>query len=185
MLTVRPHPALTRVDWPCDLLAALRDSPGPRWVVGTWSGRRGPVARLDPAGLRLLAARGLWPAQHDDAAGLWLVAAAYDLALSRDGVRWRRLRLPEAELDPTACEECGPPLEYEPTDLGPAVPGTRLIAVLADDGPPEPVVVLSIATSMRTASKGPASKGAASMGAASISTVPAAATPVLTSSTAQ
>jgi hypothetical protein len=151
MLTVHPHPALTRVDWPCDLLAALRASPGPRWVLGSWAGRRGPVARLDPAGLRLLAARGLWPAQHDDAAGLWLVGAGYDLALSRDGVRWHRLRLPEAALDPTACEECGPPIEYEPGDAAPGPPGARSIALLADGAPPEPVAVLAQRAAMTAA----------------------------------
>jgi hypothetical protein len=151
MLTVRPHPGLTRVDWPCDLLAELRGSPGPRWVVGPWAGRRGPVARLDPAGLRLLAARGLWPAQHDDAAGLWLVAAVYDLALSHDGARWHRLRLPENELDPTACEEYGPPIEYVPADIGPTTPGARLIALLADGHPPEPIAVLANKASMTTA----------------------------------
>ena len=139
MLTVRPHPALTRVDWPCDLLAELRASPAPRWVLGTWAGRRGPVARLDPAGLWLLAARGLWPARHDDAAGLWLVAAEYDVALSHDAAHWRRLRLAETSLDPTACEECGPPIAYVPADAPPTAPGARLIALLADDCPPEPV----------------------------------------------
>lgn len=143
MLTIRPHPALIRVDWPCDLLAELRRSPRPRWVLGTWAGRRGPVARLDPAGLWLLAARGLWPAQHDDAAGLWLVAAEHDLALSRDGVHWRRLHLPETELDPTACVESGPPLEYVPAHAEPTSPGTRLIALLADDGPPTPIATLA------------------------------------------
>jgi len=143
MLTVRPHPALTRVDWPCDLLAELRHPPGPRWVLGAWAGWRGPAARLDPAGLLLLAARGLWPARHDDPAGLWLVAAGYDLALSRDGAHWHRLRLPEAELDPTACEEYGPPIEYVPVDTGPSAPGTRLIALLADGFPPEPVAELA------------------------------------------
>ena len=143
MLTVRPHPAVSRVDWPCDLLAELRASPAARWVLGTWAGRRGPVARLDPAGLWLLAARGLWPAQHDDAAGLWLMAAEYDLALSRDGTRWRRLRLSEAALDPTACEEYGPPIEHMPEDAEPTAPGTRLIALLADGCPPEPIAVVA------------------------------------------
>lgn len=150
MLTVRPHPALTRVDWPCDLLAELRTSSRPRWVLGNWAGRRGPVARLDAAGLWLLAARGLWPAQHDDAAGLWLVAAEYDLALNRDGVHWRRLRLAEAALDPTACEECGPPIEYVPADAEPTAPGARLVALLADGRPPEPIAVVTNRALMTT-----------------------------------